>query len=78
MLTFNDAVSQVLHGTAQTLSDNGFSTVVPEGITNGDLPTQPDGAATFVESSGDKGTLRFVYSGHHELPIPTAVAENGH
>ena len=32
MLTFNDAVSQVLHGTAQTLSDNGFSTVVPEGI----------------------------------------------
>lgn len=77
MLTFNDAVSQVLHGTAQTLSDNGFSTVVPEGIKKGELPTQTEGDATFVEFSGDKGTIRFVFSGDQAVLMLAAVAENG-
>lgn len=77
MLTFDDALAQVLHGTAQVLADNGFTAVVPEGTKKGERPTQKNGDETFVDFTGDKGLVRFSFADNKAVLLLAAADENG-
>lgn len=67
MLTRDDALSMILHQTADTMKANGFSAVTPEGAHKDDLPVFEDGEHTYMDFTGDKGRLRIEIFGAQAL-----------
>lgn len=60
-MEFTNALQQVLKGIEPTLSQQGFSAVVPDNASK-DYPVAEDGDKKYVEYDGAKGKIRIVCS----------------
>lgn len=62
-MTQNDAISKVYAGIGDALSENSFSVRTPEAAQKDELPLFTEGDSTYMEFTGEKGTLRLSFSG---------------
>jgi len=60
-MEFNSALSQFLKGLDTTLAQQGFSVIVPDGASK-DLPLTDEGDRKYIEYTGEKGKVRFVFA----------------
>lgn len=61
-MTQNDAISKVYAGIGDALSENGFSVRIPESAEKDALPLFTEGDSTYMDFSGEKGTVRLTFS----------------
>ncbi len=62
-MTQNDAISKIYAGIGDALSENGFSVRTPESAEKDALPLFTEGERTYMEFTGEKGTMRLEFSG---------------
>ncbi len=60
-MDFSNALQQLIKGIEPTLSQQGFSPVVPDGASK-DLPVVEENDKKYIEFESEKGKIRIVYS----------------
>lgn len=62
-MTQNDAISKIYAGIGESLSENGFSVRKPDSAEKDAMPLFTEGDRTYMEFTGEKGTMRLEFSG---------------
>lgn len=61
-MTQNDAISKIYAGVGDALSENGFSVRTPESAQKDELPLFAESESTYMEFTGEKGTVRLSFT----------------
>lgn len=77
-MTQNDAISKIYAGIGDALSENGFSVRKPESAEKDALPLFTEGDSTYMEFTGEKGTVRLTFSGAQAALLYEEDAESFH
>lgn len=76
-MELNSALGLIIEGLTRTMSDNGFSVIVPADTEKGALPVSEKNGASTVTYGGKKGTVKIEYfEGKISLLCSLATAES--